>query len=306
MNNSILSKYSIVSIYSPQSQPMTLIPFTLRISPSPSDSEPPPIPAIPDEIQSTTFNQDPSNDIDVEFASKDTSNISPVNSPAASKASKGRKRKKLPSLSKKMKKWTPHEDDLLRLAVEKYGTNNWGLVAAEVGGNRGRAQCSQRWTRGLNPAISHDVWTPEENAKLLDLVAQHGTKSWMQISSLMANRCDVQCRYRFSKLRRQGETIQRREFAEICDSDFKPESSCIPQITVTSNRDLNDSENLNDDSFTSSSIISSPINSPPNSPLPVSSEMMMSNLPTKVVLPSIDDLIRAIGSTPTSFSLFIV
>jgi hypothetical protein len=40
-------------------------------------------------------------------------------------------------------------------------------------------------------------FSPEEDARLLDLVAEHGTKDWMTVSALMGNRNARQCRERY-------------------------------------------------------------------------------------------------------------
>ena len=73
-------------------------------------------------------------------------------------------------------------------------------MAQFVGNSRTKAQCCQRWSRGLDPKISKIQWTREEDQKLLDLVAQYGQKSWTKIAAEFGNRCDVQCRYRYKQL----------------------------------------------------------------------------------------------------------
>ena len=100
----------------------------------------------------------------------------------------------------KMNRWTEEEDQRLLKAIEENGPNNWTMIAQIVGGGRTRSQCAQRWGRGLKPGLSHEGWTLEEDEKLLDLVKTYGTKSWVKISQMFGNRCDVQCRYRYQKI----------------------------------------------------------------------------------------------------------
>ena len=171
-----------------------------------------------------------------------------------SRSASRRRRKKSSGLSKKMKKWTAEEDQRLRKAVEKYGTNDWQKVAEEVGGKRKRAQCAQRWMRGLNPAISHEGWTPEEDEQLFRLVEEYGNKNWMKIASLMNNRCDVQCRYRFKKLRRcnvdlstfekQKEIQNQSNFSPFSNSNLSNGIGIIPTINVEAAAYLNKTLNL--------------------------------------------------------------
>lgn len=101
---------------------------------------------------------------------------------------------------KQIRYWSQREDTRLMAGVFLYGSFDWSKIAAFVGGGRGRPQCLQRWTRTLNPSIVKDIWTPEEDKKLLQIVQQTDKVSWTRIANLMGNRSDVQCRYHYSQL----------------------------------------------------------------------------------------------------------
>lgn len=101
----------------------------------------------------------------------------------------------------KSRPWTPYEDQRLLAGIYKFGPDQWNSIANYVGNGRTRAQCSQRWQRGINPKISKSAWNPEEEAKLLSLVAKHD-KSWKLISDELGNRSDVQCRYKYVQLKK--------------------------------------------------------------------------------------------------------
>lgn len=102
--------------------------------------------------------------------------------------------------SKKTRPWSLKEDNRLLGAIMRFGLDNWSKVSKFVGNNRTRGQCSQRWSRGLNPSISRFEWSPQEDSTLLNYVKIHGNKKWSKISSLIGNRSDVQCRYRYKQL----------------------------------------------------------------------------------------------------------
>jgi hypothetical protein len=106
------------------------------------------------------------------------------------------------SARRKTQQWAPIEDTRLFAAVHKFGTENWSHIAQFIGNGRTRSQCSQRWQRGLDPRISRNRWSAEEEAMLLRLVATHGEKSWIRISTALGNRSDVQCRYRFHQIQK--------------------------------------------------------------------------------------------------------
>jgi hypothetical protein len=101
------------------------------------------------------------------------------------------------SLRRRTRPWTSAEDQRLLGGVLRFGTDNWQQIAAYVGSGRNRAQCSQRWVRGLNPRISKRGWTREEDERLCELVARYGEKAWARIAAVLGNRSDVQCRYRY-------------------------------------------------------------------------------------------------------------
>jgi len=48
-----------------------------------------------------------------------------------------------------------------------------------------------------NPYVTKKPWTPEEDAKLLRMVAEHGPSCWSQISSHLPGRIGKQCRERW-------------------------------------------------------------------------------------------------------------
>ena len=105
---------------------------------------------------------------------------------------------------KKTRSWTAYEDQRLLAAIHRFGTDNWLQVAAFVGNGRTRAQCSQRWVRGLDPRISKDRWTKEDEELLERLVEQYGKKSWTRVASEMGNRSDVQCRYHYNQMKQSA------------------------------------------------------------------------------------------------------
>jgi hypothetical protein len=107
-------------------------------------------------------------------------------------------------LRRKTQQWTQAEDLRLIAGLHKYGNENWAVVARFVGSSRTRSQCGQRWQRGLDPRISREHWTDDEEKMLLELVLKHGLKSWIKISKELGSRSDVQCRYRYLQIQRDG------------------------------------------------------------------------------------------------------
>jgi hypothetical protein len=103
---------------------------------------------------------------------------------------------------KKTENWSEYESLRLLAGIHKFGLGAWGTIARFVGNSRTKAQCCQRWSRGLDPRLSKGHWTRTEDQKLEALVARFGPKAWTRISAEFGNRSDVQCRYRFRQLKR--------------------------------------------------------------------------------------------------------
>jgi hypothetical protein len=101
-----------------------------------------------------------------------------------------------------MRPWTAYEDQRLLAGIHRFGLEEWEVVSRFVGNGRTKAQCSQRWSRGLDPKICKRTWSRDDDDRLIGLVALYGEKSWTRVASELGNRCDVQCRYRYKQLQK--------------------------------------------------------------------------------------------------------
>lgn len=93
--------------------------------------------------------------------------------------------------------WSEDEDDKLRAAVAACGESNWQVVAATMEGRTG-TQCSNRWTKSLNP-IRQRVgrWSSNEDKRLKIALMLFGGKNWYKIAQFIPGRTQVQCRERW-------------------------------------------------------------------------------------------------------------
>jgi hypothetical protein len=123
--------------------------------------------------------------------------------------------------------WSRYEDQRLLAGIYRHGIENWTAISKFVGNGRTRSQCSQRWYRGLNPKIRKDQWSPDEDQRLLALVAEHGEKSWTNVAALLGNRSDVQCRYRYRQLGRAGDRADAPAPLRPC-AFFRPAIFALP------------------------------------------------------------------------------
>ena len=65
-------------------------------------------------------------------------------------------------------RWIKDEDDKLKVLVQKYGENNWLLVASQFP-DRSDFQCQQRWAKVVNPQLIKGPWTVEVSSIMSNL-----------------------------------------------------------------------------------------------------------------------------------------
>lgn len=165
---------------------------------------------------------------------------------------------------KKTRSWTNEEDQRLLMGVHLYGLENWTLVAQFVGNGRTRSMCSQRWIRVLDPKISKNHWSEEEDQQLLQMIKLYGEKSWMKIATKLGNRSDVQCRYHYQQLQRDSKVSAQAQTAQTQSSPISKANSkkhATPETTQNSSTSVLPVFNIPS--------ISAPSNPPQNVTFPV-------------------------------------
>ena len=145
---------------------------------------------------------------------------------------------------KKTRSWSTYEDHRLIAGVHRYGFDNWAMVSMFVGNGRTRAQCAQRWNRGLDPKISKDHWTQEEEEKLIKFIMSDGAKGWTQVANGMKNRSDVQCRYHYIQMKKEGRLPE-----NIDETVLLPSAKSLKQLSHNKNTPNNNlvQKNSSDD-----------------------------------------------------------
>jgi hypothetical protein len=93
--------------------------------------------------------------------------------------------------------WRNTEDEVLKVAVAKYGLNQWSRVASLLH-RKSAKQCKARWNEWLDPSIKKIEWSREEEEKLLHLAKVFPTQ-WRTISRYIG-RTAAQCLERYEYL----------------------------------------------------------------------------------------------------------
>ncbi|XP_041990156.1 transcription factor MYB3R-1-like [Salvia splendens] len=92
--------------------------------------------------------------------------------------------------------WTAEEDEVLRMAVQRFKGKNWKKIA-ECFKDRTDVQCLHRWQKVLNPELVKGPWSKEEDEVITELVNKYGPKKWSTIANHLPGRIGKQCRERW-------------------------------------------------------------------------------------------------------------
>ena len=103
-------------------------------------------------------------------------------------------------------RWTEDDDKILINLVSECG-HNWPLIASRMDGRTSK-QVKERWTNQLDPSISLDPWTAEDDQQLVILIRELG-HSWCEIARRMKGRTEsmVKNRYHANLRKRFGNHI---------------------------------------------------------------------------------------------------
>lgn len=93
--------------------------------------------------------------------------------------------------------WSNIEDQILKAAIQKYGTHQWSKVASLLQKKTAK-QCESRWTEYLNPNLNFKEFSKEEDAKLLEL-SRRLPNQWRTIADIMGRTAQL-CIDRYNKL----------------------------------------------------------------------------------------------------------
>lgn len=98
-------------------------------------------------------------------------------------------------------KFTAEEDAELIQIVQKQGSKGWAKIAKKLK-TKSAKQCRERWTNYLNPTLSFEAWTKEDDDLLVDKFQEFGTQ-WRILRSYFPNRSVNNIRNRVIQLKKR-------------------------------------------------------------------------------------------------------
>jgi hypothetical protein len=119
------------------------------------------------------------------------------------------------SQTEKLGAWGATEDAALVRAASYFGAHKWRLISNLVP-NRNPKQCRERWIEHLKPGIDKRQFTDEEDALLVEAVADHGTR-WSAISEAVfeGRRTDAQLKNRWASFERVSRAVTTRGVGKV-------------------------------------------------------------------------------------------
>ena len=112
------------------------------------------------------------------------------------------------------------------MSARESGLSKWSDIAKLVPGRTG-TQCRRRWVRHLDPSVNKEPWTEEEDALLILLHEELGSK-WRIIASRMPGRSETSVKNRWNSAAR------RRAMGEKPPRKSKRRASRYPTTTPPS------------------------------------------------------------------------
>jgi hypothetical protein len=137
--------------------------------------------------------------------------------------------------------WSAHEDALLLKLVAQFGpkwpkiTEHWPIASAAAGrANRTSKQIRERWSNKLDPSLSREPWSAEEDNILFNLHMQFGN-SWSCVAKHLPGRVPDSVKTRFKTLNRRAKKAQRvakisQKLKQIASASTPAGSTEPPQI----------------------------------------------------------------------------
>ncbi|OHT02573.1 hypothetical protein TRFO_30236 [Tritrichomonas foetus] len=96
-------------------------------------------------------------------------------------------------------KFTKAEDQKLFMLVQEYSDNDWKVIAEHLQPRTPR-QCRERWTNYVNPKLSQDPWTQEEDMMLIEKHREYGNH-WKIIERYFVNRSKNNIKHRLATIK---------------------------------------------------------------------------------------------------------
>lgn len=120
--------------------------------------------------------------------------------------------------------WTNLEDQILKAAVQKYGTHAWSKVASLLQKKNAR-QCQSRWDEYLNPALNFTVFSKDDDDKLMEL-SRKIPNQWRTIAEFMGRPAQA-CVDRYNALLAiDNDDLELKSSFEV--GDINPNNESLP------------------------------------------------------------------------------
>ncbi|KAJ1880831.1 hypothetical protein LPJ66_011427, partial [Kickxella alabastrina] len=126
-------------------------------------------------------------------------------------------------------RWDRDEDVALLAAVRLYGVGQWTKIAKHVPG-RTDVKCRERYMNVLTPDVNNAQWSPDEDARLVAIVARVGIGKWSYVADMLGGRTDNQCWRHWRSLHKRGSAPDPPPADDDGAASDAPEEGTVPSF----------------------------------------------------------------------------
>lgn len=144
--------------------------------------------------------------------------------------SEEKRKSRLAGPSSRKVKFTKAEDATLALLVKELGTKDWKSIAQHMQPRTAR-QCRERWTNYVNPTLSQEPWTQEEDILLIEKHCEFGNH-WKIIERCFPSRSKNNIKHRWSLLQSLVSNTPPSSVSIISNTASTPNIMINPNVNI--------------------------------------------------------------------------
>ncbi|KAI6697521.1 hypothetical protein NL676_017640 [Syzygium grande] len=127
--------------------------------------------------------------------------------------------------------WSAGEDAVLMEYVKAHGEGNWNAIRRKTGLMRCGKSCRLRWANHLRPNLKKGAFSPEEEAKIIQLHARLGNK-WARMAAQLPGRTDNEIKNFWNTRMKRRQRANEPLYPQQVPQQVQPEATVAYDINL--------------------------------------------------------------------------